>query len=74
MVVNFNGKRVQMPSVNAEKDYVYVEYKDGRYLLVTEDKYKRDLEDATSTPRFSSKGSKNAKVNKDKDKFTSNEL
>ena len=61
MVVNFNGKRVQMSSVSTEKDYVYVEYKDGRYSLVTEDKYKRDLEDTTSTPRFSSKGSKKTK-------------
>ena len=43
MVVEFEGNRVQMPSTKTKERFVYVKLDKNRYLLVTEDEYKKSL-------------------------------
>jgi len=39
MVIDFDGRKIQMPSVKCDTEYVFVEFKDNRYSLVTENEY-----------------------------------
>ena len=43
MVVDFEGNKVQMPSVKTKEKYVYVKFDNNRYSLVNEDDYKKSL-------------------------------
>ena len=43
MVIDFEGNKVQMPSVKTKEKYVYVKFDNNRYSLVNEDDYKKSL-------------------------------
>ena len=39
MVIDFDGKKIQMPSVKCDTKDVFVEFKDNKYSLVTANEY-----------------------------------
>ena len=43
LVVDFDGKQIQMPRTDNVDKTVYVEYKDGKYLLCSKDAYEKSL-------------------------------
>jgi len=43
MVVEFDGEKIQIPSVKTKEKYVYVKFDNNRYSLVNEDDYKKSL-------------------------------
>ena len=44
MVVDFEGNKVQMPSVKTKEKYAYVKFdNNNKYSLVNEDDYKKSL-------------------------------
>lgn len=43
MVIDFEGKRIQMPSTAAKSEKVFVKFDKKNYYFVTEDEYKKSL-------------------------------
>ncbi|WP_394923558.1 hypothetical protein [uncultured Robinsoniella sp.] len=39
MVVDFDGKKVQMPTDNSEEDKIYVELQNNKFTVTSKDKY-----------------------------------
>lgn len=42
-VVDFDGVKVQFPAIKSNSEFVYVEHKDDRYSIVSEEEYKNSL-------------------------------
>lgn len=43
MVVDFEGKEVQMPSDNGNEENIYVELQDNKFTVVSKEKYDSSL-------------------------------
>lgn len=43
MVVDFEGKKVQMPSDNGDEENIYIELQDNKFTVVSKEKYNSSL-------------------------------
>lgn len=43
MVVDFEGKEVQMPSDNGNEETIYIELQDNKFTVVSKEKYDSSL-------------------------------
>ena len=43
MVIDFDGVKVQLPSVETNNSYIFIEFKNGKYAVASEKEYKKDI-------------------------------